>query len=76
MRISGFRNHVKYDESSFEQAMDLSFEAADVNNSILYFDVRTPTGSVMLTDPTLEVVIDIAVTTPQPAYGDVQYVGG
>jgi hypothetical protein len=56
--------------------MDLSFEAADVNNSILYFDVRTPTGSVMLTDPTLEVVIDIAVTTPQPAYGDVQYVGG
>jgi hypothetical protein len=76
MRLGGFRDYVKYDESSFEQALNLSFEGTDVNNHILYFDVKSPEGSVMITDPTLEVVIDIAVTNPYAANGVVQYAGG
>jgi hypothetical protein len=42
MRIGAFRDHVKYDETSFEQALNSSFEATDVNNSLIYFDVKSP----------------------------------
>ena len=75
MRTSGFRNHEKYDESSFEQTLNLTFEATDVNNSFLYFDVKSPAGSVVLTDPTLEVEIRIDVEDPMhDQVGGVNYV--
>jgi hypothetical protein len=64
MRLNGFRDHVKYDEDSFEQSVHLSFDAMDANNSQIYFDVKTPQGSVMLTDPTLEITIDLALKLP------------
>jgi hypothetical protein len=73
MRLGNFRDHVKYDERSFEQALNLSFEASDVQNSLLYFDVKTPVGSVVLTDPTLEVVISLTVSNPHRVGENVQY---
>jgi hypothetical protein len=64
MRLGNFRDHVKYNERSFEQSMCISFEATDPHNTLICFDVRSPQGSVVLTDPTLEVVIGLTVLDP------------
>ena len=42
MRLSGFRDHVKYDENSFKEAINISFDAVDVDNRLLYFDIKSP----------------------------------
>jgi hypothetical protein len=71
MRLGSFKNHVTYDEKSFEQALNLSFEAKDANNTSLSFDVKTPQGSVVITDPTLEVVISLEARNPEHVGGGV-----